>query len=131
VAPLCAHLFLFKIYDAIVVGAGLAGVYLLHRLRNLGLKVRVLEQAGDVGGTWYWNRYPGARCDVDSMSYSYSFSEDLQQKWNWTEKFASQPEILKYISHVVDELKLRTDIQFNTKVLSAIFATVCFIQLCC
>lgn len=108
-------------YDAIVVGAGFAGMYMLHRLRGLGLSVRVYEQGGDVGGTWYWNRYPGARCDVESMQYSYSFSEELQQEWEWTERYAPQPEILKYASHVADRFDLRRNIQLNTRVESAVF----------
>ena len=81
-----------------------------------GLSVRVYEQGGDVGGTWYWNRYPGARCDVESMQYSYSFSDELQQEWNWSERYAPQPEILKYANHVADRFKLRRDIQLNTRV---------------
>jgi cyclohexanone monooxygenase len=108
-------------YDVVVVGAGFAGMYMLHRLRGLGLKVRVYEQGGDVGGTWYWNRYPGARCDVESMQYSYSFSDDLQQEWDWSERYAPQPEILKYANHVADRFDLRTDIQFGTRVVRAAF----------
>ncbi|EGP08339.1 cyclohexanone monooxygenase [Bradyrhizobiaceae bacterium SG-6C] len=108
-------------YDAVVVGAGFAGLYMLHRLRGLGLSVRVYEQGGDVGGTWYWNRYPGARCDVESMQYSYSFSEELQQEWEWSERYAPQPEILKYANHVADRFDLRRDIQLNTRVEAAIF----------
>ncbi|MGO8913410.1 MAG: flavin-containing monooxygenase [Bradyrhizobium sp.] len=103
-------------YDAVVVGAGFAGMYMLHRLRGQGLKVRVYEQGGDVGGTWYWNRYPGARCDVESMQYSYSFSDELQQEWNWSERYAPQPEILRYANHVADRFKLRSDIALNTRV---------------
>jgi cyclohexanone monooxygenase len=103
-------------YDVVVVGAGFAGMYMLHRLRGLGLSVRVYEQGGDVGGTWYWNRYPGARCDVESMQYSYSFSDELQQEWDWSERYAPQPEILRYASHVADRFKLRPDIQLNTRV---------------
>ena len=103
-------------YDVIVVGAGFAGMYMLHRLRGLGFSVRVYEQGGGVGGTWYWNRYPGARCDVESMQYSYSFSDELQQEWDWSERYAPQPEILKYANHVADRFNLRTDIQFNTRV---------------
>jgi len=80
--------------DVVVVGAGFAGMYMLHRLRGLGLSVRVYEQGDGVGGTWYWNRYPGARCDVESMQYSYSFSDELQQEWDWSERYAPQPEIL-------------------------------------
>ncbi len=108
-------------YDVVVVGAGFAGMYMLHRLRGLGLSVRVYEQGGDVGGTWYWNRYPGARCDVESMQYSYSFSDELQQEWNWSERYAPQPEILKYANHVADRFNLRRDIQFNTRVDRAAF----------
>jgi cyclohexanone monooxygenase len=107
--------------DAIVVGAGFAGLYMLHRLRGLGLKVRVYEQGGDVGGTWYWNRYPGARCDVESMQYSYSFSDKLQQEWNWSERYAPQPEILRYAQHVADRFDLRGDIQLDTRVDRAVF----------
>ena len=81
-------------YDVVVVGAGFAGMYMLHRLRGLGMRARVFEQGTGVGGTWYWNRYPGARCDVESMQYSYSFSEELQQEWDWSERYAPQPEIL-------------------------------------
>jgi len=108
-------------YDVVVVGAGFAGMYMLHRLRGQGLSVRVYEQGGDVGGTWYWNRYPGARCDVESMQYSYSFSEELQQEWNWSERYAPQPEILKYANHVADRFDLRSDIQLNTLVDRAAF----------
>src|SRR5947209_2808450 len=103
-------------YDVVVVGAGFAGMYMLHKLRGLGLSVRVYEQGGDVGGTWYWNRYPGARCDVESMQYSYSFSDELQQEWDWSERYAPQPEILRYANHVADRFKLRSDIQLNTRV---------------
>ena len=108
-------------YDVVVVGAGFAGMYMLHRLRGQGFSVRVYEQGGDVGGTWYWNRYPGARCDVESMQYSYSFSEELQQEWNWSERYAPQPEILKYANHVADRFDLRSDIQLNTRVDRAAF----------
>ena len=103
-------------YDVVVVGAGFAGMYMLHRLRGLKLSVRVYEQGSGVGGTWYWNRYPGARCDVESMQYSYSFSDELQQQWNWSERYAPQPEILKYANHVADRFDLRTDIQFDTRI---------------
>jgi cyclohexanone monooxygenase len=108
-------------YDAVVVGAGFAGMYMLHRLRQQGLSVRVYEQGDGVGGTWYWNRYPGARCDVESMQYSYSFSDELQQGWDWSERYAPQPEILKYANHVADRFDLRPDIQFNTRVERAMF----------
>ena len=107
--------------DVVVVGAGFAGMYMLHRLRGLGMTARVFEAASGVGGTWYWNRYPGARCDVESMQYSYSFSEELQQEWTWSELFASQPEILRYANHVADRLDLRRDIQFDTRVTQARF----------
>src|SRR5690606_37960359 len=89
-------------FDVIVVGAGFAGMYMLHRLRDLGFAARVLEAGSGVGGTWYWNRYPGARCDIESMQYSYQFSDELQQEWEWTERYAAQPEILKYANHVAD-----------------------------
>src|SRR3981189_2390748 len=108
-------------YDVVVVGAGFAGMYMLHRLRGLGLSVRVYEQGGDVGGTWYWNRYPGARCDVESMQYSYSFSDELQQEWVWSERYSPQPEILKYANHVADRFELRKDIEFQTSVDKAIW----------
>jgi cyclohexanone monooxygenase len=108
-------------FDVVVVGAGFAGMYLLHRLRGLGLSVRVVEAGSDVGGTWYWNRYPGARCDVESMQYSYQFSEELQQDWEWTERYATQSEILRYVDHVAERFDLRRDIQFNTKVTAASF----------
>jgi cyclohexanone monooxygenase len=108
-------------HDVVVVGAGFAGMYMLYRLRGLGLSVRVYEQGGDVGGTWYWNRYPGARCDVESMQYSYSFSDELQQQWDWSERYAPQPEILKYANHVADRFNLRPDIQLDTRVDKAVF----------
>ena len=107
--------------DAIVVGAGLGGLYALHRLRGLGLSVRVFEAGSDIGGTWFWNRYPGARCDVESMEYSYSFSNDLQQDWKWPERYGTQPEILRYINHVADRFDLRRDIALNTRVRAARF----------
>ena len=110
-----------KKIDAVVVGAGFAGMYMVYKLRNMGLSVIGFEAGDNVGGTWYWNRYPGARCDADSVEYSYSFSEDLQQEWNWTERFATQPEILKYINHVADRFDLRKEFQFNTRVTSAHF----------
>ena len=107
--------------DAVVVGAGFAGLYMLHRLRGMGLSVRVFEAGGGVGGTWYWNRYPGARCDTDSVEYSYQFSEELQQEWRWTERFATQPEILRYLEHVADRFDLRREIRFDTTVEAAVF----------
>src|SRR5499427_8478476 len=103
-------------YDVVAVGAGFAGMYMLHRLRGQGLRVRVFEQGDGVGGTWYWNRYPGARCDVESMQYSYSFSDELQEEWDWSERYAPQPEILRYANHVADRFDLRSDIAFNTTV---------------
>src|SRR5471030_648343 len=108
-------------YDVVVVGAGFAGMYMLHKLRGSGLSARVYEQGGDVGGTWYWNRYPGARCDVESMQYSYSFSDELQQEWDCSERYAPQPEILRYANHVADRFGLRRDIQLNTRVEQAAF----------
>ncbi|MDH4146470.1 MAG: NAD(P)/FAD-dependent oxidoreductase [Acidimicrobiia bacterium] len=107
--------------DAVVVGAGFAGMYMLIRLRDLGLTTLVVESGTDVGGTWYWNRYPGARCDVPSMEYSYSFSDELQQDWRWSEVMSPQPEILDYARHVADRFDLRRDIRFGTRVLSAHF----------
>jgi cyclohexanone monooxygenase len=107
--------------DAVIVGAGFAGLYMLHRLRGLGISARVYEAGDGIGGTWYWNRYPGARCDVESMDYSYSFSDDLQQEWQWTERYASQPEILRYINHVADRFDLRRDIRLSTRVTAAVF----------
>ncbi len=103
-------------YDAIIVGAGFAGLYMLHTLRARGMRVRVIEAAAGVGGTWYWNRYPGARCDVVSLDYSFSFSDEIQQQWTWSEKYASQPEILRYLEFVADTLDLRRDIQLGTRV---------------
>jgi cyclohexanone monooxygenase len=108
-------------FDAIIVGAGVGGLYAIYRLRKLGLKVRAFEAADGVGGTWYWNRYPGCRCDVESMEYSYSFSDQLQQEWHWPERYGTQPEILRYINHVADRFDLRRDIEFNTRVKQAVF----------
>jgi len=103
-------------YDAIVIGAGFAGLYALHKLRGQGLSVRVFEAGDGVGGTWYWNRYPGARVDVESQEYSYSFSEELEREWTWSERYASQPELLRYLNHVADRFDLRRDIRFETRV---------------
>ena len=108
-------------FDVVIVGAGFAGLYALHKLRGLDLKLKCYEAGDGVGGTWYWNRYPGARCDVESLEYSYSFSDDLQQDWEWPERFSAQPDILKYANHVADRFDLRRDIQFNTRVSSAVF----------
>jgi cation diffusion facilitator CzcD-associated flavoprotein CzcO len=104
--------------DVVVVGAGFGGMCMLHRLRRSGLSTIVYEAASDVGGTWWWNRYPGARCDIESLDYSYSFDEDLQQEWEWTERYSTQPEILSYASHVADRFDLRRDIRFDTRVTS-------------
>jgi cation diffusion facilitator CzcD-associated flavoprotein CzcO len=105
--------------DVVVVGAGFAGLYMLHRLRALGLRAVVLEAGDDVGGTWYWNRYPGARVDVECINYSFSFSSDLEQDYPWAERYAPQPEILKYARHVADRFDLRRDIRFGTRVTAA------------
>ena len=112
---------IFKKYDAVIVGAGFAGIYQLLRLKKLGLSVVILEKADQVGGTWHWNRYPGARCDIPSLEYSYQFDEDLQQEWNWSEKYSAQPEILEYINHVADRFDLRNDIRFEEEVINATF----------
>jgi cation diffusion facilitator CzcD-associated flavoprotein CzcO len=103
-------------YDAIIIGAGMSGMYQLHRLRELGMRVRVFEAGTGVGGTWYWNRYPGARFDSESYSYGYSFSQELLEEWNWSEHFAGQPETLRYLNHVADKFNLRRDIQFRSRV---------------
>lgn len=107
--------------DVIVIGAGFAGLRALYRFRGLGYKVAVLEASADVGGVWYHNGYPGARCDVESYDYSYSFSPELEQEWRWTERYATQPEILRYINHVVERFDLRKDIQFNTRMTNATY----------
>ncbi len=107
--------------DAAIVGGGLAGLYAIHRLRGMGLRVRAYEAGSGIGGTWFWNRYPGARCDVESLEYSYSFSNELQQDWKWPERYGTQPEILKYINHVADRFDLRRDIQLNTRITRALF----------
>jgi len=108
-------------FDVIIVGAGFAGMYMLHRLRGLAFRAIVLEAGGDVGGTWYWNRYPGARCDVESVQYSYQFDAALEQDWDWSERYAAQPEILRYARHVAERFDLYRDIRFNTKVTAAGF----------
>ena len=108
-------------YDVVVIGAGFSGMYLLHRLRGMGFSVRVLDKASGVGGTWYWNRYPGARCDVESMQYCFEFSSALEQEWNWSERYTAQPEILVYANHVADRFDLRRDMQLDTHVESAVF----------
>ncbi len=108
-------------FDVIVVGAGFAGMYLLHRLRGMGLTARVYEAGTSVGGTWYWNRYPGARCDAESLAYSYSFSRELEQEWEWSERYATQPEILKYAEHVAERFDLKRDMRFERRVTRAAF----------
>jgi cation diffusion facilitator CzcD-associated flavoprotein CzcO len=109
-------------FDAVVIGAGFSGLYMLHRLRNmLGLSVRLYERGDGVGGTWYWNRYPGARCDSEAYIYCYSFDKDLLQEWEWSGKYPEQPEILRYLNHVADRFDLRRDIQLNTRVTAAHF----------
>jgi cation diffusion facilitator CzcD-associated flavoprotein CzcO len=108
-------------FDALVIGAGFSGLYTLHRLRQLGLRTRVLEMAENVGGTWLYNRYPGARCDIESIEYSYSFSDEIQQEWVWTETMPAQPEVEAYLNFVADRLDLRRDIQFDTKVVAMTF----------
>ncbi|HEX7760074.1 MAG TPA: NAD(P)/FAD-dependent oxidoreductase [Caulobacteraceae bacterium] len=107
--------------DAVIVGAGFSGLYMLHKLRGLGLTARVYEAGAGVGGTWYWNRYPGARVDIESQEYSYSFSPELDEEWVWSERYASQPELLRYLNHVADRFDLRRDIQFDTRVTAAAF----------
>ena len=108
-------------YDVAIIGAGFAGLYALYKLRSLGFSVRVFESGSNVGGTWYWNRFPGARCDVNSLEYSYQFSNELQQEWNWSEQYSPQSEILEYANHVADRFDLRTDIQFDTPIVSLLF----------
>jgi cation diffusion facilitator CzcD-associated flavoprotein CzcO len=110
-----------RVVDAVVVGAGFGGLYMTHRLRAAGLSVQGIDAAGDVGGTWYWNRYPGARCDIPSLLYSYTWSDDLQAEWRWSEKYAPQPEILAYANHVADRYDLRGAYLFDTRVTTAIF----------
>jgi len=107
--------------DVVVVGAGVAGLYMLQRLRGAGLSATVLETGDDVGGTWYWNRYPGARCDIPTTDYTYSWDPELENDWTWSEKYATQPEILKYLQHVADRYDLRRDIRFSTGVKSAVW----------
>lgn len=108
-------------YDAAIIGAGFSGLYMLYSLRRLGLSAKVYEAADGVGGTWYWNRYPGARCDCESMYYSYSFSSELEQEWQWTQRYPEQPEILEYLEHVADRFDLRRDIEFGVRIASIVF----------
>src|SRR2546430_16812895 len=108
-------------FDVIIIGAGVTGLYQLYRIRQLGLSVRVYEAGGGVGGTWYWNRYPGARFDSESYTYGYAFSEELLQEWDWKEHYSGQPENERYLNYVADKFDLRRDIQFNARVISAVF----------
>src|SRR6476661_8170704 len=111
-----------RVIDVAIIGAGFSGLYMLHRARDvLGLDAIAFEAGGGVGGTWYWNRYPGARCDSESYYYSYSFSEELEQEWEWTSKYPEQPEILRYLNHVADRFDLRRDIHLGTRVTAAEF----------
>jgi cyclohexanone monooxygenase len=107
--------------DVAVVGAGLGGLYAIHRMRGLGFKTRAFEAGSGVGGTWFWNKYPGARCDIESLEYSYSFDDDLQQEWSWPERYATQPQILAYIQHVAERFDLMRDVQLNTRITEATF----------
>ena len=107
--------------DVVIVGAGFSGLYMLHKLRGLGLSARVYEAGSGVGGTWFWNRYPGARVDIESQEYSYSFSPELEDEWVWSERYASQPELLRYLNHVADRFDLRRDIRLETRIVSAAF----------
>ena len=107
--------------DVIVVGGGLAGLYTLYRMRGLGLTARAFEAGSGLGGTWFWNRYPGCRCDIESLEYSYSFSPELEQEWHWPDRYGTQPQILEYIEHVADRFDLRKDVTLNTRVLTAHF----------
>ncbi len=108
-------------FDAIIIGGGMSGMYQLLRLREMGLSVKVYEVGSDVGGTWYWNRYPGCRFDSESYTYGFSFSEELLQEWDWSEHYAGQPETLEYLNHVADKFDLRKDIQFDTRVTAATY----------
>ena len=110
-----------KVLDTVIVGAGFAGMYSLHKQLSDGFNAEIFEKADDVGGTWYWNKYPGARCDIESMDYSYSFSEELQQEWNWKEKYGTQPELLKYARFVSKKFNLREKINFKTTIIKASF----------
>src|SRR5580658_1428555 len=105
--------------DVAVVGAGFAGLYALHRLRKAGFATVLLDEADDVGGTWYWNRYPGARCDIQTIDYSYTFDPELESAWKWSEKYATQPEILRYLGFVTDRYDLRRDIRFRARITAA------------
>src|SRR5216683_7753820 len=108
-------------FDAIIIGAGVTGLYALYRLRERGLAVRAFEEGGGVGGTWYWNRYPGARFDSESYTYGYAFSEELLQEWDWKEHYSGQPENERYLNYVADKFDLRRDIQLQARVASAVY----------
>ena len=108
-------------YDVIIIGAGISGMYQLHRLRGLGLRARIFEAGDGVGGTWYWNRYPGARFDSESWTYGYSFSDEILREWEWSEHFAAQPETLRYCNFVADKLDLRRDIEFGCRIKAAVY----------
>ena len=110
-----------KQYDALIVGAGVTGLYMLYRLRNMGLSVRAFDEASGVGGTWYWNRYPGARFDSESYTYGYSFSQELLEEWDWKELYSGQPENERYLNYVADKFDLKRDIQFNARIKSAVY----------
>ncbi|MGB5147646.1 MAG: NAD(P)/FAD-dependent oxidoreductase, partial [Porticoccaceae bacterium] len=110
-----------KILDAIVVGAGMAGLYMIKRLNDQGLRIQAFEAGSGVGGAWFWNRYPGCRADLPIIEYSYSFSKELEQEWDWTEVMAGQPEIERYLNHVADRFDLRKDIKFDTKVTDCLY----------
>lgn len=110
-----------QVLDALIIGAGVAGLYQLHQLRQLGLKVRAFDTAGHVGGTWYWNRYPGAKFDSEAYIYQYLFSEDLYKNWSWSARFPGQPEIERWLGYIADSLDLRRDISFSTTITSAVF----------
>src|ERR1041385_1432612 len=105
--------------DTVIVGAGFSGLYMLHRLRQLGVSAQVFEAGQSVGGTWFWNRYPGARVDIESQEYCYSFSPELDAEWKWTERYAAQPELLKYLNHAAARFVLRRDFQLETRVTAA------------
>lgn len=107
--------------DVVIVGGGLGGLYALHRMRGIGMTARVYEAGSGIGGTWFWNRYPGARCDIESLEYSYAFDDDLQQEWRWPERYGTQPEILRYIEHVADRFDLRRDVRLNARIASAVY----------
>ncbi|HEY9413643.1 MAG TPA: NAD(P)/FAD-dependent oxidoreductase, partial [Pseudonocardia sp.] len=108
-------------YDTVVIGAGFGGLRMLHELRQLGLSVKVLEAGSDVGGTWYWNRYPGARTDTESWAYIMNFSEELKADWVWSERYPGQAEVERYLQHVADRFDMRRDIQFNSRVTAAVY----------